>query len=100
MRLFVRKEILVTIVLIALLSCFIGCSSPEEKTAKFFDKGMALFESEDYVKAELAFKNAPRLLGPRLQPGAALDSRLRRVLNSLKLKSGGPGSPALSAGFI
>jgi len=35
-----------------------GCGSPEEKRMKFYDKGMALYEEGDYVKARLEFKNA------------------------------------------
>ena len=35
-----------------------GCSGPEEKKMKFFNKGMALYEAGDLVKANLEFKNA------------------------------------------
>ena len=34
-----------------------SCSGPEEKKMKFFDKGTALFEQGDLVKARLEFKN-------------------------------------------
>ncbi|MDF1553830.1 MAG: tetratricopeptide repeat protein, partial [Deferrisomatales bacterium] len=35
-----------------------GCSGPAEKRAKYFDKGMALYEQGEHVKAALEFKNA------------------------------------------
>lgn len=35
-----------------------GCGSKEEKRAKFYGKGAALFEKGDYVKAKLELKNA------------------------------------------
>jgi hypothetical protein len=36
----------------------VACGSPEEKKAKFFKKGQALYEKGDYVKARLEFMNA------------------------------------------
>lgn len=54
-----RMRILLNVVLILSLALpFVACGSPEEKRARFFDKGEALFEKEDYVKAKLEFKNA------------------------------------------
>ena len=42
-----------------MLSVVLGaCGSEETKRARFFDKGKALFEAGDYVKARLEFKNA------------------------------------------
>ena len=35
-----------------------ACSGPEEKKLKFYNKGKALYEKGDYVKAKLEFKNA------------------------------------------
>ena len=35
-----------------------ACGGVEEKKMKFFNKGKALFEKGDYVKARLEFKNA------------------------------------------
>ena len=34
-----------------------ACSGPEEKAMKFFEKGKALYEGGDYIKARLEFKN-------------------------------------------
>jgi tetratricopeptide (TPR) repeat protein len=47
-------------VLLALLitASFAACGSREEKRMKFFNKGQALYEKGDYVKARLEFKNA------------------------------------------
>lgn len=36
----------------------IACSSPEEKKARFYQKGKALLDRGDLVKARLEFKNA------------------------------------------
>ncbi len=36
----------------------LACGSPEEKRIKFFNKGKALYEKGEYVKARLEFKNA------------------------------------------
>ena len=38
-----------------------ACGSPEEKKAKFFEKGQALYEKGDFVKARLEFKNATQI---------------------------------------
>ena len=35
-----------------------ACSSPEEKKMKFFNKGKALYDQGDYVRARLEIKNA------------------------------------------
>jgi len=35
-----------------------GCGGPEKKKARFFEKGKALYEQGDYVKARLELKNA------------------------------------------
>ena len=35
-----------------------GCSGPEAKKMKFYNKGKTLFEKGDFVKAGLQFKNA------------------------------------------
>ena len=40
------------------LSLLAACGSPDDKKAAFFAKGKELMEKEDYVKAELEFKNA------------------------------------------
>lgn len=52
---------LISIVLSAFFLFCAGCSSPEEKKLVFFNKGNALFEQEEYVKARLEFKNAAQI---------------------------------------
>ncbi len=39
-----------------------GCNSPEQKAARHLDRGNALYEQEDFVKARLEYKNAAKLL--------------------------------------
>ena len=48
--------------LFALLAALIiiSCSGPEEKKMKFYNKGKALYEQGEYVKARLEFRNAYR----------------------------------------
>jgi tetratricopeptide (TPR) repeat protein len=47
---------------IVLISAFVlCCGGPEEKKMKFFNKGKALYEQGDYVKALLEFKNAVQI---------------------------------------
>ena len=41
-----------------LIVSVVGCGSKEEKRAKFFDKGRALYAKGDFVRARLEFKNA------------------------------------------
>lgn len=43
---------------IFLVLCLAACSGPEEKKARFFEKGQELYEQGDYVKAALEYKNA------------------------------------------
>lgn len=45
-------------VVVACAVVLAACSSPEEKKAKFYEKGRQLFEQGDLVKARLEFKNA------------------------------------------
>ena len=48
--------------LVSVLILFMaGCSSPEQKKGEFFGRGMAFYESGDFVKARLDFKNAIQL---------------------------------------
>ena len=49
---------LVAILIIALALFTVGCSGPEEKKMKFYNKGKELLEKGDYVKASLEFRNA------------------------------------------
>ena len=43
---------------IFLAFALLTCGTPEEKKMKFFQKGKALYEKGDFVKARLEFKNA------------------------------------------
>ena len=43
---------------LGLVAAILGCSGPEEKKMKFFEKGEALYEKGDFVRARLEFKNA------------------------------------------
>ena len=56
-----KKRFTVLVVLLFTLSLVLGCSGPEEKKMKFFNKGKALYEKGDYVKAALEFKNAVQI---------------------------------------
>ncbi len=53
-----RGTVITVLVVAALAAIIAGCSSPEERKLKFFNKGKALYEKGDYVKAGLEFKNA------------------------------------------
>jgi len=50
-----RVTLLCLVVCMALLA---GCGGPEARKQKFFEKGKALYEKGDYVRARLEFKNA------------------------------------------
>jgi tetratricopeptide (TPR) repeat protein len=54
-------KLVLTLTLI--LSCLaaLSCGSPEEKKMKFFNKGKALYEKGDYMRARLEFKNAVQI---------------------------------------
>jgi len=54
------KNILSGLVCGLVLTAIVGCSTPEEKAQKYFNKGMALLES-DPAKAKLEFQNALQL---------------------------------------
>lgn len=55
-----RKSLLMTTMLLATLS-LAACDSPEEKQAKYLDRGNQLFEKGEYDKARLEYKNAARI---------------------------------------
>jgi cellulose synthase operon protein C len=57
MGLEMNKNIISGLVYGLLLSTLVGCSTPEEKAQKYFEKGMELLES-DPAKAKLEFQNA------------------------------------------
>jgi Tfp pilus assembly protein PilF len=52
------KKGLAIVILGLLAITAVSCGSKEEKKAKFYNRGMALFEQADYKKANLEFKNA------------------------------------------
>jgi len=54
-----KPGVMLTICLIALLAA--GCGGPDQKKMKFYNKGKALYEKGDYVKAKLEFKNAAQI---------------------------------------
>ena len=47
--------------LLVVLMVTASCSGPEQKKMKFYNRGNALYEKGDYVKAELEFKNAAQI---------------------------------------
>ena len=55
-----RHHVALWTVLLA-LTLILACGDPEEKKMKFFDKGKALYEQGEYVKARLELKNAVQI---------------------------------------
>ena len=49
------------LLLLLVLSLLAACGGPDEKKMKFFDKGKALYEQGEYVKARMKFKNAVQI---------------------------------------
>lgn len=47
----------------AFMLALAGCSSPTEKANRFYEKGMALLEQGDLVKARIEFQNALQIKG-------------------------------------
>ena len=70
-----RCIFLISIVLVA--SSLIACGSPDQKKAKFFEKGKVLYEKGDYVKARLEFKNAVQI-DPKFAEGFYMLDRTER----------------------
>ena len=52
------KKVLSIFLMCTLAFVVASCGSKEEKKAKFFNRGQALYEKGDFVKAALEFKNA------------------------------------------
>jgi len=52
------KKTLWTLALSATLLALAGCSSPEEKVARFYERGSAFLADNDLVKARIEFQNA------------------------------------------
>ena len=46
------------IILVFAVFLIAGCSSPEEKAQRYYERGMELLSKQDYVKAGIEFKNA------------------------------------------
>jgi TolA-binding protein len=49
---------IITLCTLLVLTLIAGCGGPEQKKMKFYNKGKALYEKGDYVKAGLEFRNA------------------------------------------
>ena len=56
-----NKRAAVFVLSLLALSFASSCGGPDEKKMKFFDKGKALYEQGEYVKARLKFKNAVQI---------------------------------------
>ncbi len=56
----------IVLLAVALIFLTAGCDKPEEKAARYIERGNALYEKQEYVKARLEYKNAARL-----QPASA-----------------------------
>lgn len=52
------KRVLLFLLFLYLALLVFGCSGPEEKKARFFTRGQALYEQGEYVNAALELKNA------------------------------------------
>ena len=55
------KAVFMFFTLIALVFFICGCEGTDEKKARFFERGKALYEKGDYVNARLELKNAAQL---------------------------------------
>lgn len=75
---------------LALVLCLLlfGCDSPEERALSYYEKGQALLEKQDPVKASLEFKNAlkenPGFV-PALYSLGLVEQQAGRFANALKL---------------
>ena len=56
-----KKTAAIAIITLLTLSFTFACEGPEEKKMSFFEKGKALYEKGDYVKARLELKNAVQI---------------------------------------
>lgn len=52
------QKILAALIALLIAVVVIGCSSPEEKKARFYNKGKELYEKDDYAKARVELRNA------------------------------------------
>ena len=69
--------------ILLLVMALVACGGPEEKKAKFFNKGKQLFEKGDYVKAGLEFKNAIQI-DPKFAEGYYMLGRTTQRQGDLK----------------
>jgi tetratricopeptide (TPR) repeat protein len=53
-----KSRMFLGIVALIAVMITVSCSGPEQKKAKFYNKGKALYEKAEYAKARLEFKNA------------------------------------------
>src|SRR5208283_155776 len=53
-----KNKMFIGIVIVLSVAILMGCSGPDQKKAKFYNKGKMLYEKGDYVRAKLEFKNA------------------------------------------
>ncbi len=69
--------------IVSVVALFLACSSPEEKRAKFFTKGKALYEEKDYRKARVEFKNALQV-DPKFADGYYWLGKVELALQNLR----------------
>ncbi len=53
-----KYRLIMGIAMILIIVVSVSCGGPEQKKAKFYNKGKALYEKGELVKAKLEFKNA------------------------------------------
>ncbi len=56
-----KRQLKVILLFVILTMLVAGCGGPDQKKMKFYNKGKALYEKGDYVKAKLEFKNAVQI---------------------------------------
>ncbi len=54
----IKRRMFTGIMMIMIIALLAACGGPEQKKIKFYNKGKALYEKGDYVKARLELKNA------------------------------------------
>lgn len=50
---FTKNRFISVIALMLIITVCVGCGGPEQKKVKFYNKGKALYEKGEYVKAKL-----------------------------------------------
>jgi len=56
-----KNRVVLGIVALLVVIITVSCGGPEQKKAKFYNKGKALYEKGEYAKARLEFKNAVQI---------------------------------------